>query len=393
MWRKYLTYASIESNETESWLQEISPSSIKTIAWARWDSIFQQLFSRAMHITSAVVEHMMKLARIMVDRKRTYAVMPLFFLIPLLGGAQSQLPTLRTESNVVTVPTLVVDQRGNTVFGLHAADFIIEDDGNPQPVSLDEMVDSTPLSIVIAIQVGRSAKTEFPRIAKFDTMLEPIMAHGNARVSLVTFDSQVTRAKPFTTEVGDLSPVLRNLRPGDEGAAILNAIRYSVTLLEDEPVQRQRVLLLMSETRDHGSKIVNLDEVVRIVQISNTLVYALAFGPALSNVLDDLRGKLEPTSKRLNMGKLAELGRQGLRKNVAKAAARLTGGEYELFKSGREFQDYLNKLTNHLYSRYWLFFTPQDPKPGPHLLKVQVRGSEVLQVISRPTYWAKAPAH
>jgi VWFA-related protein len=317
----------------------------------------------------------------------------LSFFVTLLAGAQSQQPTLRTESNVVNVPTLVLDQDGHPIFGLRAADFAIEDDGKPQSVLLDEMGEPPPFSVVIAIQVGRSAKVEFPRIAKFDTMLEPIMAHGNARVSLVTFDSQITQAKGFTTQIGDLSPLLRNLRPGDGGAAILNAIKYSVTLLEGEPVQRQRILLLISETRDQGSKIVNLDEVVRVIQTSNTLVYALAFGPALSNVLDDVRGTLEPTLDHLDLGqlavKLAELGRQGMRKNVTKAAARLTGGEYELFKSGKGFQDCLSAFTNHLYSRYVLFFTPKDPQPGPHLLKVQVRGSDSLKVISRPTYWAK----
>jgi VWFA-related protein len=333
---------------------------------------------------------------IVAGRNLVYTIVALFFLIPLLADSQSQQPTLRTESNVVNVPTLVLDQRGDPVFGLHAADFIIEDDGKPQTVSLDEIVDPPPLSIVIAIQAGRSAKAEFPRIANFDTMLDPVMAHGNARVSLVTFDSQVTQATSFTTEVRDISPALRNLRSGDDGAAILNALRYSLTLLEREPVQRQRILLLISETRDHGSKTVNLNEVVRMIQSSNTLVYALAFGPALSNVLDDLRGKLEPKANRLDWGEfavvLADLGRQGLRKNVAKAAASLTGGEYELFKSGKGFEDYLNAFSNHLYSRYALFFNPSDPQPGPHLLKVQVRGSEILKVISRPTYWAKGRA-
>ena len=115
----------------------------------------------------------------------------LLLLSFLVTDAPSQQPKFRTQSNVVTVPTLALDQNGEPVFGLQASDFIIEDDGKSEKASLDDSLDSPPLSIVIALQVGRSAKAEFPRIAEFQTMLEPIMTHGTARVALLTFDSQV----------------------------------------------------------------------------------------------------------------------------------------------------------------------------------------------------------
>jgi len=336
---------------------------------------------------------MMTPSTLSAARKLLYIFVVHCFLIAGLAEAQAQKPDLRTESNVVNVPTLVLDQNGKPVFGLRAADFAIEDNGKTQNVALDETAEPPPFSIVIAVQTGRSAKSEFSRMAGFNALLEPIMAHGNARISLVTFDSEVTQLKGFTTEIGDLSPMLTKLRPGDQGAAILSAIRYSVTLLEHEPLQRQRILLLISETRDHGSQGVDLDEAVRVIQSSNTLVYALAFGPALSSVLDDLRGKLEPESDHVDpvqfAVKMAELGRQGMRKNVAKTAAHLTGGEYELFKSGNGFQNYLNAFTNHLYSRYVLYFTPEEPQPGLHPLRVRMRNSQTLTVISRPTYWAR----
>ncbi len=43
-----------------------------------------------------------------------------------------------SRANLVPVPTLVRDQNGNAVYGLHATDFIIEDDGVEQDVHLDE---------------------------------------------------------------------------------------------------------------------------------------------------------------------------------------------------------------------------------------------------------------
>jgi hypothetical protein len=50
------------------------------------------------------------------------------------------------------------------------------------------------------------------------------------------------------------------------------------------------VLLLVSENRDHGSHIAKADDVVAAIGNRNTVVYALAFSPSLSQVLDTERG-------------------------------------------------------------------------------------------------------
>ena len=44
-------------------------------------------------------------------------------------AAAPQEPTFNAQSNVVLVPTLVRDAKGNVVYGLQARDFIIEDNG------------------------------------------------------------------------------------------------------------------------------------------------------------------------------------------------------------------------------------------------------------------------
>jgi hypothetical protein len=74
-------------------------------------------------------------------------------------------PTFRTHSNVVLVPALVRDKSGSVVYGLKSSDFIIEDDGVPQKVRLDEAAESEPISIVVAVQVGRRADLNKPGYA------------------------------------------------------------------------------------------------------------------------------------------------------------------------------------------------------------------------------------
>jgi hypothetical protein len=63
--------------------------------------------------------------------------------------------TIRTQSNIVLVPALVKNTRGEIVYGLQAKGFVVEDDGVLQTPTLDESPETQPLSLVIAVQRGK----------------------------------------------------------------------------------------------------------------------------------------------------------------------------------------------------------------------------------------------
>src|SRR5271165_186706 len=218
------------------------------------------------------------------------AVYLLLLLALPAGDVLSQETTFRTQSNVVIIPALVKNAKGEAVYGLGAKDFVVEDDGVEQPVHLDEAAEGQAISLVIAIQRGRRASYEFPRIRGLSAMLEPMLEAGLGRVAIVEFDSQAELIQDFSSSSERTAQSLKALQPGDEGAATLDALDYSVKLLEKAPKERPRVLLLISETRDHGSHEVKVDDVVAEIGQSSTAVYALAFSPSRSNVLDTMRG-------------------------------------------------------------------------------------------------------
>src|ERR1700723_3938661 len=215
---------------------------------------------------------------------------PLLLLLLVSGAYAQQAPNLRVQSNVVLVPTLVKDAEGHVVFGLAQDDFVIEDDGVEQAVHLDESAESEPASVVVAVQTGRRAWREYSRMRGIGAMLTPVFDQLRSRVALVEFDSHINLVENFSDDETAVYEDLKKLQPGDNGAAIRDAIDFSVKLLEKEPAERQRVLLLVSENRDHGSHIAKTDDVVAAIGNSNTVVYALAFSPSLSQVLDTERG-------------------------------------------------------------------------------------------------------
>lgn len=302
----------------------------------------------------------------------------------------AQETTFHAQANVVLVPTLVKDGRGHPVYGLEAKDFIVEDDGVVQNAQLDEAAESQPISLVIVLQRGRQALREFPRMTGLSSMVQPILDQDQTQAAVIEFDSSIELTQDFTGDQTLVDKALKGLHPGDSGAVILDALQYSANLLNQQPQGRLRVLLLISEIRDHGSKIGKLDKVVSTIGDGNTVVYALAFSPALSNVLDTERGTNQDD---MNAGPdlLAPLIllRQAMRKNTPKTVASMTGGEYELFDTRKGFEAHMNDFTNHLHSRYLLSFQPQDPHPGLHQLRVRLRNSTKAEILARSNYWAQ----
>jgi hypothetical protein len=339
-------------------------------------------------------------------------------LIVLILPIRAQEPssTLRSESNVVLVPTLVRTNAGEIAYGLEAKDFLIEDDGIEQDATLDESPEREPISLVVAIQVGRKASSQFKKradtslydrfyseeqrkdcrlrkrpcptaIGGLGSMLEAFMDETRGEVALVTFDSSAYLFQDFTADAATLSERLKRLTPGDDGAAILDAVRYSVKLLDSRPRSRRQILLLISESRDHGSRTVTFPEIFQQLAVSNTFVCSLTFSPLRADFVEDLRATPSDEKFDLLVPLRASIGR--LRKNVAEGVAEVMGGENRKFKDKVSFDAAFASMANNIRGRYLLSFQPRHPRPGPHSIRVRLRNPRTdLVVRARPQYWA-----
>jgi VWFA-related protein len=312
----------------------------------------------------------------------------LLLLALLSGGGVSQETTFHSQSNVVVIPALVKSAKGEIVYGLGAKDFVVEDNGVEQAVQLDEAAEGSAVSVVVAIQRGRRANYEFPRIRGLSAMLDPLVAEGRGRVAIVEFDGQVQLVQDFTSNSEKTVEALKDLQFGDGGAAILDAIDYSVKLLEKAPKERPRVLLLISETRDHGSR-AKVDDVVAGIGQSSTAVYALAFSPSRSNILDTMRGNnIEEMHPMPDLLAPLVMAAEAMKKNMPETVASMSGGEYELFTTRKHFETRMIDFTNHVHNRYLLSIEPKNPRPGLHQIRVRLRDQEDKVVLARSRYWA-----
>ena len=298
--------------------------------------------------------------------------------------------TIRVQSSVVLVPTLVEQKSGEIIYGLKPSDFELDDNGVKQQIHVDEEMDTAPVSIVLAIETGRSAGLQFDRISRIASLLDLFLGDGKSDVAIVTFDSHAQLLQDFTTDASRVDDAIHRLEPGNGGAAIYDAAGFSLDMLADRAPERRRVLLLVSETRDHGSNEIKVDELIKKIGVSNTLVVSLAFNAARSEYSSEFMEDIKhgDGGPGFNVLQLLVAAANATRKNVAKEIAVMSGGEYAPFSTERGFEERIVTISKHARNRYLLSFHPSSQVEGLHVLNVKLTRSLDARVVTRANYWA-----
>jgi VWFA-related protein len=284
-------------------------------------------------------------------------------------------------------------------------------------------------------------------------MLESIVGGVRHRVAVVSFDSRPTLLRAFTPNIEAAADALRSLQPGctrqhhledcasplavhniplgDNGAAILDSLEFSVDLLLRQPPEYRRAILMISETLDRGSH-TRLEDALRAVTGTGTTIYSIGFSTgkseaahyaarelpiesgglglenphpnpphgcmgkdpdpdpdATSNKLIQAYDCLTQLAPPLALAKRAAIAAtDGLKRNIPESVARLTGGEYFRLDNPKTLERDLAAISNHIPNRYRLSFHPQSPHPGFHSVELKVVDHPGLRVIARKGYWA-----
>jgi VWFA-related protein len=303
-----------------------------------------------------------------------------------MPGTQNSAPTIRVTTTEVLVPTLVEKKDGGgIIYGLKPSDFSLEDDGVPQKIRVQEELDTAPVALVVAVEEGGASVLEFDKLAKLGPLLDLFLSDPRSRVALVGFDSGQHLLEDYTHAGDQVNNDLRNLEPGDGGAAILDTISYSVNLLQSQPKEYRRVLLLISEERDHGSKHTKAEKLIRQIGESDVLVLSVAFSPLRAEFAHDVKDSGD--DRTMNMVSALAALVKAFKKNVTKEIAQMSGGEYTTFTGDKRFEARVADAAKHMRNRYLITFSPSDPTPGLHALRVKTTQDFDAHIIARANYW------
>ncbi len=298
---------------------------------------------------------------------------------------RQQSPTLSVTTTEVLVPTLIEKRNGDILYGLKQKDFILEDNGVPQKIHVQEEMDTAPVALVVTVELGGASVLEFDKLANLGPLLDLFLADPRSRVALVGFDSTQHLIQDFTHSGDAVDQELKNLDPGDGGAAILDTASYAVNLLQSQPKPFRRVLLLISEERDHGSKHTRPAQLIRQIGESDVLVLSVAFSPAAAEFAHDVKDSGD--DRTLNMVSALAILVNAFKKNVTSEIARMSGGEYTTFTGDKRFERRVVDAAKHMRNRYLITFSPSNPTPGLHTIRVRTAEDYGARIVARADYW------
>jgi VWFA-related protein len=320
----------------------------------------------------------------------------------------------RAQTNLVFLPTQVQNRKGEIVYGLKAGQFLVEDNGVRRQVEVDEDPESLGgLSLAVVVQCSRSAPQEFDKLKGLGSLIEAIAGDAPHEAAVMSYGEAPHVLSDFSADPEAWHRAMAKLKPcGNFYAASIDAVYYAINMLNHRHTRYRRAVLLISETRDHGSRS-KLHEVVAELGITDTVIYSVAFSPAKNEFVNEFRRKPEPhpVPKKRPPSPAEEPPNDpvitehtpamiwppqlmaiinALRQNSASELAALSGGEYVNFTTRRGFDNALGRISNRIHNYYLLrFLAPSDnPILELHNLQVRVDGYPDAVIRTRRSYWS-----
>jgi VWFA-related protein len=328
-------------------------------------------------------------------------------------SAQDQLYTFTVHPTFVQVPVTVKNKDGRPVDGLLSTDFTVKENGVEQKLSFFT-ADPMGLSVAIVIDTGMS-DAEVQKIHRtFPSLVEAFAPYDE--VAVYTYSSTVGQASDFAGATKRLTAVLNQMKtqrgnydgppilggplaggpvingvpvgsptepvytPAKESHVLNDAILQAALDLGKRKRERRKVILVISDGRESGSK-ASFNDVKRVLLSNEIQVRAIAVG----NTALPVYGKLE----RLH---IPDQGHD----NLLPKYATWTGGlpvYTEL--STNAIEEVYARAMSESRNQYLLGYTPTRPKTA---ISSNYRSIEVLvhrpgvKVYAKDGYFAAPPA-
>lgn len=300
--------------------------------------------------------------------------------------AQDQ--ALKTNVHLVLVPTTVTDKKGMLIDGLHEDDFVVTDDSVRQKIHMDTSdTVLSPVSLVVLVQSSGISAPALARIRLVGAMIQPVVIGQRGQAAVIAYDTEVQTYQEFTSDGGKIRAAFENIIPRTiRQAKMIDAVLEGMKMLATRPENYRRIMMVMGESRDRGSKH-KLAEAVEMAQRAGVVIYSITYsaqGEAWSSSSENAPPVPGDADYIGAIGELVRLGKT----NDADAFAKATGGRHLAFLKLGSLEAVVSRTGEEIHSQYLLSFAPQESKnSGLHHMEVHVTKFPDAVVRARPGYW------
>jgi len=322
---------------------------------------------------------------------------------PTLWGQQDQRFRFKTGIDLVNVSATVTDANGRFVRNLTRDDFVVYEDGVPQPVSYFSN-ERVPVSLGIALDTSGSMAGEKIRSAQdaLNRFLADLLGPDD-EVFLYRFSDEAVLVQGWTTDRGRLQWQLGRISPRGE-TVLYDTVAESIPLAQSGH-HRKRALVIISDGNDTGSQ-TTVRDVRQLILESEVLVYAVGIDgtgdprlssqrtarprwppiqlpfprpggrrvPGLPNPRQPIPQPPSPLRPPVGGGGGSWNADERVNEPALRAMTDESGGRTEIVRSARDLDPATASIADELSRHYYLAYPAAAPKDGRwHDIRVEVR--------------------
>ncbi|MGC1537185.1 MAG: VWA domain-containing protein [Candidatus Sulfotelmatobacter sp.] len=266
--------------------------------------------------------------------------------------------TLKVDVKLVNVYVTVTDAHGAPVAGLKKENFVVQEDGREQRISVFDKESALPISIALAIDTSLSTRHDLPlEQASAKRFVHDIVRPVDA-LSVFSFSEAVSQS-PFgyTADMKRIDEGIDHIRLG-AATALFDCVYLASRSLDRR--QGRKVLVLITDGGDTISR-VDYKGAVRAAEEAEALVYSIIVVPIENSAGREIGGEHA----------LIQLSDD-------------TGGKYYYATSISQLDDAFRQISEELRNQYLLAYYPSQRTSNSEFRRIQVGVSGPADASSYP---------
>ena len=185
--------------------------------------------------------------------------------------------TIKTDTDLVTVPVIAADAHGTYVPDLSKEEFSIEEDGVKQEIAFFAQI-SAPFHVVLMLDTSASTRENLTQIQQAAyAFVQQLQAAD--RVKVISFDDKLNDLNEFTSDRNILQAAINRTRPG-QGTRVYDAMTLALDSIRT--IKGRKAIVIFSDGVDWYSNESTFEGTVRWLDEEGVIVYPIRYDTRLA---------------------------------------------------------------------------------------------------------------